>query len=149
MNLSLSLQVVARHQPQRPAVTQEGWTLTFAEFEDQVARIAGALLKRHGLKPGDRVGLWMDNCLEFLPVLYGAWRAGLAAVPINAKLHPKELQWILENSGARVCIVTPDLLDKLAELRRGDPAPGYRHGNARLHRAAGGRCRDARAGEPR
>ena len=123
MNLSLILQVMARHRPRSPAITQEGRTLTFAEFEDQVARIAGALLKRHGLKPGDRVGLWMDNCLEFLPVLYGAWRAGLAAVPINAKLHPKELQWILENSGARVCIVTPDLLDKLAELPAGVTLP--------------------------
>jgi acyl-CoA synthetase (AMP-forming)/AMP-acid ligase II len=123
MNLSVTLQVVARHLPDSPAITAEGQKLTFAQFEDQAARIAGALRKRHGLKPGDRVGLWMDNCLEFLPVLYGTWRAGLTAVPINSKLHPKELQWILENAGARLCIVTPDLLDRLADLPSGAALP--------------------------
>lgn len=123
MNLSVTLQAVARHLPDRPAITAEGQTLTFGGFEDQAARIAGALRKRHGLKPGDRVGLWMDNCLEFLPVLYGVWRAGLTAVPINSKLHPKELQWILENAGARLCIVTPDLADRLSELSPGASLP--------------------------
>ena len=123
MNLSVTLQVVARHLPDSPAITAKGQKLTFAQFEDQAARMAGALRKRHGLKPGDRVGLWMDNCLEFLPVLYGTWRAGLTAVPINSKLHPKELQWILENAGARLCIVTPDLLDRLGELPSGAALP--------------------------
>jgi acyl-CoA synthetase (AMP-forming)/AMP-acid ligase II len=123
MNLSLILQVVARHRPSSPAITEEGRSLTFAEFEDQVARIAGALHNRHGLRAGDRVGLWMDNCLEFLPVLYGIWRAGLAAVPINSKLHPKELQWILENSGARLCVATPGLFDGLSDLPSGAALP--------------------------
>ena len=123
MNLSVTLQAVARYLPDRPAITAEGRTLTFGAFEDQASRIAGALLKRHGLKPDDRVGLWMDNCLEFLPALYGVWRAGLTAVPINSKLHPKELQWILENAGARRCIVTPDLLQRLGELPAGVHLP--------------------------
>lgn len=123
MNLSVTLQAVARYLPDRPAITAEGQTLTFGGFEKQASRIAGALRQRHGLKPGDRVGLWMDNCLEFLPVLYGVWRAGLTAVPINSKLHPKELQWILENAGARLCIVTPDLADRLSELPSGASLP--------------------------
>jgi acyl-CoA synthetase (AMP-forming)/AMP-acid ligase II len=123
MNLSRILQVAARHRPSSPAITEEGRTLTFAEFDSQVARIAGTLRKRHALRAGDRVALWMDNCLEFLPVLYGAWRAGLAAVPINSKLHPKELRWILENSGARLCVVTSSLFDKLGELPSGVAVP--------------------------
>lgn len=123
MNLSVTLQAVARYLPDRPAITAEGQTLTFGAFEDQASHIAGALLKRHGLKAGDRVGLWMDNCLEFLPTLYGVWRAGLTAVPINSKLHPKELQWILENAGARLCIVTPNLAQRLNELPSGASLP--------------------------
>src|SRR5689334_17823614 len=119
MNLSYILQVVARHLPRQPAITELGRSLTFSDMENQVAGIAGALRQGHGLKPGDRVGIWMDNCLEFLPVLYGAWRAGLAAVPINSKLHPKELEWILQDSGARLCVVTPGLADKLSELPPG------------------------------
>ena len=116
VNLSRILRVVASHRPDAPAITEAGRSLTYAAFEDQVSRIAGALRKRHGLCPGDRVGLWMENALEFLPLLYGIWRAGLAAVPINNKLHPKELAWILENSGAKLCVVSPDLGEKLAEV---------------------------------
>jgi long-chain acyl-CoA synthetase len=123
MNLSLVSQAMARAHPDRPAITCEGASITYAQFEDQVARIAGALLRRHGLGPGARVALWMDNCLEFLPVLYGTWRAGLAAVPINAKLHPKELQWILDNCGAQLCLVTPNLAERLAELPGGASLP--------------------------
>ncbi|MGD9805396.1 MAG: AMP-binding protein, partial [Hyphomicrobiaceae bacterium] len=65
-------------------------TLNYAELEQQVAAIAGALRDRHHFSKGDRVGIWMENCAELYPVLFGVWRAGLAAVPINNKLHPKE-----------------------------------------------------------
>ncbi|MBN9277913.1 MAG: AMP-binding protein, partial [Hyphomicrobium sp.] len=78
MNLSYTLQRVAEYQPDRPAISEEGRTLSYTAFEDQVARIAGALRARHGLRAGDRVGLWMENCLEYLPLMFGAWRAGLA-----------------------------------------------------------------------
>jgi acyl-CoA synthetase (AMP-forming)/AMP-acid ligase II len=123
MNLSNALQVVARQFGDRPAITDAERSLTFAQLEAYVARVAGGLRGRHGLAPGTRVGLWMDNCLEFLPCLYGIWRAGLTAVPINAKLHPKELQWILQDAGARLCLVTPNLGDKLSELPPATPLP--------------------------
>ncbi|MDX2159624.1 MAG: AMP-binding protein [Hyphomicrobiaceae bacterium] len=123
MNLSRILQSVALAMPARPAISSPGVALTYGEFEDQVARIAGALVARHGLRRGDRVGIWMENCAELFPVMLGVWRAGLAAVPINNKLHPKELQWILDNSGAKLCVVTPDLADKLSELPTGTSLP--------------------------
>ena len=123
MNLSRILQSVARVLPQRPAITALGATLSYAPLEDQVARIAGALRERHGLKAGDRVGIWMENSLEVFPVMFGVWRAGLVAVPINNKLHPKELAWILGNSGAKLCVVSPDLAEKLGELPPGNALP--------------------------
>jgi long-chain acyl-CoA synthetase len=55
------------------------------------------------------VALAMKNCPEYYEVLFACWHAGLTAVPMNAKLHPKEFAYILENSGARVCFVTPEL----------------------------------------
>lgn len=51
----------------------------------------------------------MKNCPEYHQVLFACWHAGLTAVPMNAKLHPKEFAYILENSGAKACFVTPDL----------------------------------------
>ncbi len=123
MNLSHTLGVVARHSPNAPAITEGERSLNYAAFEDQVSRIAGSLTKRHAMGRGDRVGIWMENGLAFLPVLYGIWRAGLTAVPINNKLHPKELAWILQNADAKLCVVSPDLGDKLSELPAGTALP--------------------------
>jgi acyl-CoA synthetase (AMP-forming)/AMP-acid ligase II len=135
MNLSYTLQRVAEFQPERPAITEEGRVLSYAALDDQVARIASALRTRHGLEAGDRVGLWMENCLEYLPLMFGVWRAGLAVVPINAKLHAKELQWILDNSSAKLCFVTPDKAVQLAELPIGASLPPIIETGSRDHTA--------------
>src|SRR5687768_14175298 len=51
----------------------------------------------------------MKNCPEYYQILFACWHAGLTAVPMNAKLHAKEFAYILENSGAKACFVTPEL----------------------------------------
>lgn len=113
MNLSTYTRQVALRQPDHPALMWEGAWLSYAGFEDQVSRIAGGLMRRHGLAPGARVAMAMENCPEFLPVMLGIWRAGLTAVPVNAKLHPREFAWIFENSGTELVIATPALAAKL------------------------------------
>ena len=77
-------------------------------------RIAGALRRRHGLKPGERVALAMENGPDLLPALYGIWRAGLSAVPMNSKLHAREMAWILGDCAAKLCIATPKLAEALS-----------------------------------
>ena len=121
MNLSHSLVTVARHLADRPAITSQDGTLSYGGFEDQVARIAGALRTRHGLATPTRVAILMDNCGAFLPALFGIWRAGLTAVPINSKLHPKEVAWILENSETRLLLASVKHADALTAL--GVPLP--------------------------
>ncbi len=116
MNISRTLQTVAKHLPQAPAISFEGRQLTYSAFEHQVGCIAGALRGRHGLGGSDRVALAMENSLEFLPALYGIWRAGLSAVPVNAKLHPKELAWIIADSGAKLVFATQGIADKMSGL---------------------------------
>jgi acyl-CoA synthetase (AMP-forming)/AMP-acid ligase II len=54
--------------------------------------------------------------------MYAIWHAGLCAVPMNAKLHPRELAFILQNSGARVCFATPDLVEAVAGIKDECPA---------------------------
>jgi long-chain acyl-CoA synthetase len=48
--------------------------------------------------------------------MFGIWAAGLVAVPINAKLHTSEFEYILSDSGARLCVISPDLAGTLAPL---------------------------------
>ena len=71
---------------------------------------------------GDRVGFAMTNCPEFIEVLWACWHAGLAAVPINAKLHVSDFRYIFTNSGARLGFTTPDLASDLNGLLPDLPA---------------------------
>ena len=114
MNLSLTLRTIAQRWPDRPAVSWEQGALSYAGLQDQVERIAGALLGRHALRSGARVALAMENCPEFLPALYAIWRAGLAAVPLNSKLHPREMAWIMADSETRLCLASPKLAEGLS-----------------------------------
>ena len=120
MNIANHLVRAGMARGERPAVARGGTVLlSYAQLADRAARIAGALRNRFGLEPGDRVGLALTNCPEFLEALYGCWHAGLVAVPINAKLHKTEFAYILENSETRLCLATSDLTETIASLQGG------------------------------
>ena len=116
MNLASTFFEVARRLPQRPAVSSESVTLTFAALADRVARIAGSFSAT--LAPGDRVAVCMENSPEVLELYFACWTAGLCLVPTNAKLHPKEVAYIAESSGAKLLFTTPALAEGLAPLER-------------------------------
>jgi len=117
MNLALLLARAAASFGDRPAVSEGvDVRLDYARFARAAAGFAAGLAHDYGLRPGDRVALAMSNSWEFMPCLLGCWWGGFAAVPVNAKLHPREIAWILGNAGARVCVVTPDLADGLIDL---------------------------------
>src|SRR5438067_869877 len=115
MNLAALLFDVARRLPRQPAVSDDRHSWNYGEFAERVARMAGGLRAR-GLAPGDRVLLALENCGEFFELLFGCWAAGLCAVPANARLHPREVEYIAENSGARLLVATPGLAEALGPL---------------------------------
>jgi long-chain acyl-CoA synthetase len=115
MNLAALLFDVARLLPERPAVSDDRHSWNYRELAERVARVAGGLRAR-GLQRGDRVLLSLENCGEFVELLFGCWAAGLCAVPANARLHPREVEYIADNSGARLLIATPGLIEPLAPL---------------------------------
>ncbi len=110
MNLAHLLQRQALQAPQRPALF-EGAQLraTHGQWAERAARL-GAALRARGLQPGERVLLFMRNHPRYLEFMFGCWWAGLVVVPVNNKLHPKEVQWIADNAQARWAFVTRDLL---------------------------------------
>ncbi|HEY7246723.1 MAG TPA: AMP-binding protein [Xanthobacteraceae bacterium] len=110
MNLALWLERAGKAYPERAAVAVgERVALTYSALAGRIARIAGALRGRLGLEAGDRVAIIAKNSVGFLETLYAVWHAGLVAVPVNAKLHPAELAYILEHAGARACLASPGL----------------------------------------
>ena len=84
----------------------------YSEFHNKAASFAN-WIKTQGIKPNDRVAIFMKNCPDYLICLYGIWIAGAVAVPINAKLHPKEALWIIDDSGAKLCLVSTDQSSEL------------------------------------
>ena len=115
MNLAALLFDVARLVPEQPAVSDERHSWKYRELAERVGRLAGGLRAR-GLVPGDRVLLSLENCGEFVELLFGCWAAGVCAVPVNARLHLREVEYIANNSGARLLIATPALAEALAPL---------------------------------
>jgi len=109
----------ARLQPDRPAILRgSGLHATYGEWAARSAALA-LRLRDAGFKPGDRVVLFMRNHPRYLEILWGAWWAGLVVVPVNAKLHPSEVEWIIDNAQARWAFVTADAAPRvLAGLER-------------------------------
>jgi long-chain acyl-CoA synthetase len=117
MNLAALLFDVARRQPRSPAVSDDIQAWSYGEFARRISCLAGGLVA-HGLEPGDRVMLCMENCAEFLEMLFACWTAGLCAVPVNARLHADEVEHIARDSRARLIVATPGLAEKLGPLER-------------------------------
>jgi long-chain acyl-CoA synthetase len=110
MNLVHLLLRTARWLPERPALaTGRRVVRNYGQMAARVAGLASGFARKLSLKSGDRVALAMKNCPEYYEILFACWHAGITAVPMNAKLHPKEFAYILENSGSKACFVTPDL----------------------------------------
>src|SRR5436305_7747910 len=109
MNIASWLNRAGLSHPGLPAVGYSARVVqNYGGLAERAARLASAL-RGLGLKPGDRVAIVAKNCVEYVETIHGIWHGGFAAVPANAKLHGRELGYILEHSGARVCFATPGL----------------------------------------
>jgi acyl-CoA synthetase (AMP-forming)/AMP-acid ligase II len=117
VNLAALLFDIARRQPEAPAVSDHTHAWSYREFARRIACLAGGLMAR-GLEPGDRLMLCMENRAEFLEMMFACWTAGLCAVPVNARLHSREVEYIALDSGARLLVATPALAGALSALEQ-------------------------------
>ena len=110
MNLARLLARAASVHGARPALVLGDSVLhDYRDFAARCAALASQLVGAFALRPGDRVALFARNDPAYLEVMYAAWMAGLAVVPINSKLHPKETAFILDDSGASLLFTTSDV----------------------------------------
>ncbi len=116
-NVAALLARAGRVWPRLPAVALGAAVLhDYASFAGRVARHAAGM-RAAGLAPGDRVAIVARNHPAYLDALFACWWAGLVAVPVNAKLHPKELAWVLDDCGARWAFVDEGWHATLGGLR--------------------------------
>ena len=81
--------------------------VTYAQLDERSDRAAG-LVRRLGVKPGERVGMIVGNRVEFLEIFFGAMRAGAIPVAINTRLARDTLKFILDDAECRAAFVEPE-----------------------------------------
>jgi fatty-acyl-CoA synthase len=90
--------------PTKTAIVCGTQRFSYAQFGDRAARLAGGL-RNAGVRPGDRVAFLSMNCHRLLEAYYGVLDAGAVLLPLNIRLAPEELAYILNDSGATMLFV--------------------------------------------
>ncbi len=99
----------------KPAVVYNDTTYTYAEFNDRVNRLAGAL-RQAGVNRGDRVAFMLPNIPQMLEGHYGPMRLGAVLVAINIRLSAREIAYILNHSGAKVLVFDSEFADTVRAM---------------------------------
>lgn len=112
--LAAVLADTAARRPDHPALRFESSTVTYRELWKQ-ARTYAAVLRRHGIGPGDRIALLLPNIPQFPPAYYGALALGATVVPMNAQLRTSEIEFVLGDSGACALICAETTVEQGAK----------------------------------
>jgi len=94
----------ARHRPAETALVLGDTSVDYRAWNRSCSRVARALLS-DGLAPSDRIGFIGRNSIEYFEILFGAAKAGIVAVPINWRLAPAEISYIVEDADIEVLFV--------------------------------------------
>ena len=108
-------EAVATHG-NKPAYTNMGATLTFAQLDELSRAFAAWLQKKSGLAAGDRVALMMPNILQYPIALFGVLRAGMVAVNTNPLYTARELEHQLKDSGAKCIVIVENFAHVLQQV---------------------------------
>jgi acyl-CoA synthetase (AMP-forming)/AMP-acid ligase II len=114
--LPVTLARQAKRVPDRDALIFYGRKVTFAELDDAVGRFAG-WLQAQGVRPGDRVAIYLENCPQFVIAYQGTLRAGGICVCLNPMHKATELLHEFEDSGAKVLVSSDHGYSAVAPIR--------------------------------
>ncbi|WP_284263323.1 class I adenylate-forming enzyme family protein [Roseicyclus amphidinii] len=147
MNIAHWLDRTARVAGDSPALLSGAEVdADYTRFHARAAGLAGALVAQ-GVAPGDRIAVFARNCTDYLVALFGIWTAGAVAVPINAKLHPREAAFILNDSGATRAFTSAELTGPLSAETALPLTPLHSEAFAALTAVSPAPVADRRAGD--
>src|SRR5882757_1919876 len=117
MNIGVLLAQAATAYGERTAFVFEGRERTWAESAER-ANALGHVLRAAGVGPGDRVGLYLQNCPEFIETMFATWKIGAVIVPLNATYTPDELDYHLTDCGASLVLTDGVGLPTVSKVAR-------------------------------
>jgi acyl-CoA synthetase (AMP-forming)/AMP-acid ligase II len=112
VNLADGLRINSWRRPEKVAAVFEEKRVTYKELNDRANQLAHAVLGR-GFQRQDKLAIIMYNNIEFLEIYHGLTRAAMVSVPINFRLVPTELEYIINNSDSVALFVGIELFDKI------------------------------------
>ncbi|MBW1837566.1 MAG: acyl--CoA ligase, partial [Deltaproteobacteria bacterium] len=112
MNLADGLRINSWRYPDKVAAVFEDKRVTYAELNARSNQLAHAILKK-GFKRQDKLAIIMYNNIEFLEIYHGLTRAAMISVPINFRLVPSELEYIINNSDSVALFAGIELFEKI------------------------------------
>ena len=125
LTLGDMLETHARLHPARLGARDLERSLTFGQWNDRSRRLANAMLSM-GLAKGDRVAILAYNRLEWAELYAATAKAGIIAVPINFRLSPIEIKFIIEDCGASAIFAQDALADAIDDIRHNLKMPDDR-----------------------
>ncbi|MET3805467.1 amino acid adenylation domain-containing protein [Nakamurella sp. UYEF19] len=105
----------AAHHPDRPAVRDSDGDWTYAQLLEQSLRVSG-YLQAQGIRRGDRVLVQLPNVREFVALLFGCARGGVAVVPLNPDMKTYHLRAVLSDCSPSLAVATTGRAPDLAEI---------------------------------
>ena len=114
LSLAMVLAETAKRRPEHPAVVLGDTKVPYAALWE-AARKQATVLRDRGVGPGDSVALLLPNTPHFPMAYYGALALGAVVVPVHALLTAEEIQYVLEDSGAKVLVCAAPLLGEGAK----------------------------------
>jgi len=103
----------AKKYPSNQAVWARGQSLTYRELDERSNQLAH-LLREHGLRKGDRVGIYFPKAVESVVSMFGVLKAGGVYVPLDPQQPAQRIQYIIENCGIRALVTNREKLQNLA-----------------------------------
>src|SRR5579885_3322096 len=100
MNVATLLKKAAKVHAKSVAIRYGQKAISYAELDARTDRLALGLKKKLGLSAGDRLVLWLHNRPELVELLLASWKANVIVVPVNVRLHPREVAYIVADCRA-------------------------------------------------
>ncbi|SEM19008.1 Acyl-CoA synthetase (AMP-forming)/AMP-acid ligase II [Rhodococcus maanshanensis] len=124
MGVALNIADFVEHSidlnPERVALLDSDREITYAQLEERTNRLAH-YLQDHGVKPGDKVGIYSRNTIEAIEAMVAVFKARAVMVNVNYRYVENELQYIFENSDMAALIVERRYADKVANVLPNTP----------------------------
>jgi len=126
LNIGEIINVNANKYPNKLALKDSRRKLTFKELNERTNKITNGFLKS-GIEKGDKVAILSNNSIEFMELYVAAAKGGFIIVPLNFRLHPDDIFFIIKNSDAKVLVVESQFRENTEKIWHNAKEVGVDH----------------------